>query len=313
MIESWVIDENGSPERIDTTIAKHLDISRARIQRWITDGLVQVNQSTVISNHALVKPGDSICVEIPKPKPTHLTPVAMPIDVQFEDDHILIINKPAGLTVHPGPGHRDDTLIHGLLHYFGPGFGSIGDVERPGLVHRLDQDTSGLMVVAKTDEAYQNLINQFKERTLKRTYQALVFGKLKTSKQTVDAPIGRHPRQRQRQAVISSGKPSVTHVKMLQDWCVEGLWISEVECQLETGRTHQIRVHMAHIGMPVIGDQTYGQATISKKYPETVRQFKRQALHASTLTLKHPVNEETICITTPPPEDYQNLIQSLGV
>lgn len=310
---TWIITEGQTPERLDIAVARTCGISRTRIQKWLEAGCITVNGTTATSNHAMLNPGDAICVTPPQPKASHMLPVARAIEVVWEDEHILVLNKPAGLTVHPGPGHQDDTLIHALLHHCGDSLCSVGDVERPGLVHRLDQYTSGLMVVAKTDAAYQGLVPQFQTHELQRTYIALVFGRLHTQKRTVDAPIGRHPRHRQKQAIVSSGKPARTHMKTLTAWCFRQpeCWVSEWQCTLETGRTHQIRVHAAHIGHPVVGDPVYGRTTISSYYPDELRAFPRQALHATSLVLNHPITAERQTFTAQPPEDYVALRENL--
>ena len=305
----WILPDDTKPERLDTAISRLSGISRTRIQKWLEKGCINVNDHIPTSNHALLHPGDVITVTPPKPKPSYMQPVDRKLDVVWEDEHILILNKPAGLTVHPGPGHPNDTLIHALLHHCGDSLCSVGDVERPGLVHRLDQHTSGLMVVAKTDAAYQGLISQFQSHELQRTYIALVFGRLHSSTHTIDAPIGRHPKHRQKQAVTSKGKTARTHIKTLSTWCLHApdCWASEWECQLETGRTHQIRVHAAHIGHPLIGDPVYGRTTISHHYPDALRHFPRQALHAGALTLNHPTTKERLHFKANPPDDYLEL------
>lgn len=260
-----------------------------------------------------VKGGDELVVTPPQTQPSHMVAANIPLDIVFEDDHILVLNKQAGLTVHPGPGHREETLIHALLHHCGQGLCSVGDVDRPGLVHRLDRETSGLMVVAKTDEAYQGLVPQFQTRTLQRTYLALVFGRTLQSSWTIDAPMGRHPRNRQKQAVVAKGKPAITHIKKRNSWCINepDCWISEWQCCLETGRTHQIRVHAAHAGHPLVGDPVYGRSSVSQHYPERVRTFPRQALHATALSFQHPVSGEQLQFVAKPPQDYEELRQAI--
>lgn len=306
----WVVPAGYPPERLDTAVARMCNVSRTRIQKWLEMGCITIDHVVATSNHMSIHEGNVVRITPPAPQSSHMIPVERPLNIVWEDEHILVLNKPAGLTVHPGPGHRDDTLIPALLHHCGDSLCSVGDVERPGLVHRLDQHTSGLMVVAKTDAAYQGLVPQFQTRSLKRTYVALVFGRASLPSQTIDAPIGRHPRHRQKQAVVSSGKQARTHVKTLVSWCVHqpDCWISEWECQLETGRTHQIRVHAAHIGHPLVGDPVYGRTTISHHYPEIVRNFPRQALHAACLVFLHPATGELVTFNAPPPQDYMDLL-----
>lgn len=310
---SFVFPSDALPERLDTAVARACDISRTRIQKWLEKGCVTLNGVLPTSNHVMLQFGDVVDIVPPQPEASHMKPVDLPLDIVWEDDHILVVNKPAGLTVHPGPGHVDDTLINALLHHCGDSLCSVGDVERPGLVHRLDQHTSGLMVVAKTDAAYQGLIPQFQTNELKRTYRALVFGRLKNTRCTVDASIGRHPKNRQKQAVVLNGKVARTHIQSLSSWCLHApdCWVSEWECKLETGRTHQIRVHAAHIGYPLVGDPVYGRVTVSRHYPESVRQFPRQALYAVSLALNHPVTGDSLSFEVPPPQDYMDLVSSI--
>lgn len=308
----FTVDDITSP-RIDVWLARTMDVSRTRIQRWIDKECITVNGLVVTSSHHAMREGDDVVVCPPAPQAFHLTPQPMSLDIMFEDEYILVINKPSGLVVHPGPGHRDATLIHGLLAHCGGSLCSVGDKERPGIVHRLDQHTSGLMVIAKTDAAHAGLSEQFQTRSLKRTYRALVWGRPRQLNFEIDAPIGRHPKLRQKQAVVNHGKDSLTFVHVLSTWTLfepDG-WVSEWQCQLETGRTHQIRVHATHIGYPIIGDPLYGKTSVSSRYPEELRVFPRQALHAEHLELIHPISGEELEWEADVPQDYKDLRQAI--
>ena len=267
---------------------------------------------------------------IPEPEDAKPEPQEIPLDIHFEDDHLLVVNKPPGLVVHPGPGNWDGTLVNALLHHCGSSLSGIGGVKRPGIVHRLDKDTSGLMVVAKSEQAHAGLSAQFADhgRTgpLERHYLALAWDRFTRFTGTIDAPLGRSSSNRKKRAVVKEGssdaREAVTHytVRAQSAETKEKIpTVSLVECRLETGRTHQIRVHLAHIGHPLIGDQDYGKHFQTKEnaLPEnlrvTVQSFQRQALHAELLGFEHPVTEEHLHFTTPPPEDFQQLISGFGL
>jgi 23S rRNA pseudouridine1911/1915/1917 synthase len=263
--------------------------------------------------------GAQIEVEAPPPVESPLLAQELPLDIVFEDQHLLVLDKPAGLVVHPAAGHEDGTLVNALVAHCGESLSGIGGVRRPGIVHRLDKDTSGLLVVAKTDAAHQGLSALFADHgrtgSLVREYQALAWGAPRMRNGTVDAPLGRHPHQREKIAIVSEerGRHAVTHWRLEQQLGPVCL----ISCRLETGRTHQIRVHLAHIGHPILGDSVYGAGFKSKaaQLPEDGRlaltQLGRQALHAARLGFVHPVTGEELLFESEPPEDLSNLIMAL--
>lgn len=284
--------------RIDKFLAEECDQwSRTQIQNWIKEGRVTVNGKTVKANYKLEE-NDHIILRVPPPKELNIAPEPMPLDIIYEDQDLLVINKPRGLVVHPAPGHYSGTLVNRLLAHYSD-LSGINGILRPGIVHRLDKDTSGLLVVAKNDVAHLALAKQLSEHTVIRKYVAIVHGQVAHSKGTIDAPIGRDPKNRQRMAVVSNGKPAITHFQVLRRFESYTL----VECRLETGRTHQIRVHMKFIGHPVAGDPIYGP---SKTLP-----IEGQALHAKVLGFTHPRTGEALYFDSPLPEDMQRLINML--
>lgn len=304
------------------------DLSRSYLQQLIADGHLLSNATPITNAAAKVKSGTVYTLHIPNVQPLALEPVAMALDIVFEDEHLLVINKQAGLTVHPAPGTHEATLVHGLLAHCGDSLSGIGGVARPGIVHRLDKDTSGLIIAAKTDVAHQHLSAQLKDRSLSRTYQAVCWGVPNPVNGTIDAPIGRHPKDRTRMAVVSrNGKEARTHYRTLQPLRITQRaaivpLAAHIECQLETGRTHQIRVHLNHIGHGLIGDPLYGSKHDSKmkklsldSEPETMRiisGYRRQALHAARIRFKHPVTGESIELESALPADMQALLNSLN-
>jgi len=301
--------------RLDRHLADALpELSRSRIQALIRKGLVTVNGHPARASRR-VSEGDEIRVEVPDPEPYHLQPEPLPIPIVFEDGDIIVVDKPAGLVVHPGAGVARGTLLNALLHH-APTLAGVGGVQRPGIVHRLDKDTSGLLVVAKTDRAYQSLRRQISARTARRVYRAVVWGRPPRDSGEIDAPIGRDPRQRKRMAVRADGKPSVTRYRTLHVFDVA----SFVELFLVTGRTHQIRVHMDHLGFSVLGDPTYGGRTRAlERFPAPVRRrarslleiMQRQALHAAVLEFDHPATGERAIFQSSLPDDFQALLAEL--
>ena len=279
------------------------DRSRARIQQLIRSGHIQLNGAACKAHHP-VHVGDSVSVTIPAPAPVELQPEAIPLDVLLEDEAILVLNKPAGLVVHPAAGHDSGTLVNALLHHC-PDLPGIGGEQRPGIVHRLDRDTSGVMVVAKTEAAMQSLTSQFKDRHVRKQYIALVRGKLIPESGRIETLIGRHPHDRKKMsAQIEHGRNAVTHYTTRESFADEA---SLLDITIETGRTHQIRVHMAHLGHPVLGDRDYGRAhTLTGGVP-----VPRQMLHAARLAFTHPVNGHPVDCTAPLPDDLQTLLTHL--
>ena len=287
------VDDDKAGGRLDKVLTVALEgFSRARVQALIAEGHVHRDGESAIDAATKVRPGDVWIVQVPPPAPAAPWPVAIPLDVVFEDDHLIVIDKPAGMVVHPAAGHVDDTLVNALLHHCHGSLSGIGGVTRPGIVHRLDKDTSGLLVAAKDNLAHQGLAKQFADHSIERSYMAMVWGRPLKRAGTIEGQIGRSPRNRKKMAVLQrGGKFARTHYRVLDN--VDDL-ISLVECRLETGRTHQIRVHMTSIGHSIVGDPMYGRA---RKLPATTSQVIRdelanvtgQILHATTLGFVHPV------------------------
>ena len=299
-------------------------LSRTRIQTLIRAGHVSGESGTIVDPKYRVKPGETFVVQIPAVAPSELTAESIPLTVVFEDDALIVVDKPAGLTVHPGAGQAQGTLVNALLAHCGQSLSGIGGVARPGIVHRLDKDTSGLLVVAKTDEAHHALASQFADhgRTggLERGYLALVWGAPHRSHGTVDAPVGRHPSSRTKMAVLPRGKgrEAVTHWRVLATYGDKTNPIASLlECRLETGRTHQVRVHLAHIGHPLIGDPLYAQGFKSKvlklptKAQAVLAKLPRQALHATLLAFEHPTRRTLLKFNSHLPPDLDEIIQVL--
>lgn len=287
-------------KRIDVFLASLLkDLSRSYIQKGIEEGWVRVNGKFVKPNYKLKK-GDIIEAEIPAPKPLSLEPENIPLDIIYEDQDIIVVNKPRGMVVYPAPGNYSGTLVNALLHHT-KDLSGINGVLRPGIVHRLDKDTSGVIVVAKNDQAHRELVNQFKNKKVKKKYLAIVWGKILEDKATIEAPIGRHPVKRIEMAVDAKhGKEAITHFKVIERFGD----FTFIEVDIETGRTHQIRVHMSYIGHPIVGDPVYSR----KKNPFNI---KGQALHAFRLGLYHPRKGEFMTFEAPVPEDFNEILNTL--
>ena len=300
--------------RLDKALSlERPDISRARFQELIKLGHVRMGGKVLLDTSLKVTLGQEIEVSIPAATDTHVLPQAMDLDVLYEDEDVLVLNKPAGLVVHPGAGNGDGTLVNALLAHCGDQLSGIGGVKRPGIVHRLDKQTSGLLLVAKNDLAHQALSQQFETRTLSRVYHALIWGVPRHQKGTVDAPLDRDPKNRQKMAVRSSGRHAVTHYTLLESY---GTVATKVECRLETGRTHQIRVHMQKLGHPVVGDPAYGKVTppkFSGREGLLALPFygQRQALHAIAITFIHPRTGEECHFEAPYPEDFLQMEERL--
>ena len=299
--------------RVDQVLSAHSDFpSRAAAQRLIAQGLLRLNGSVLSNASRRLHEGDELQWTLPPPEPLELVPESGPLEILHEDAHLIVLNKPPGLVVHPAPGHASGTLVHRLLHHC-PDLDGIGGVRRPGIVHRLDKDTSGVLVVAKTDQAHQHLARQFQEHSVKRQYRALVWGKPEADQGTVDAPLGRHPTRRKDMAVVENGRRAVTHWKVLQRFAGTAL----LACRLETGRTHQIRAHLASLGLSVVGDPQYGRSPLrrlsklSSHARAALAGFQRQALHAERLGFVHPETDESLMFRTEPPEDFLALLKVL--
>ena len=279
------------------------DLSRSRIQKLIENGHIKLNNRVCHSKNAKVVSGDRLVVTIPEPEKLNLTPENIPLDILFEDEHLIVVNKPAGMVVHPAPGHYTGTLVHALLYHCDT-LAGIGGVERPGIVHRLDKDTTGAIVVAKSDRVHQDLQAQIKAKTARREYWGIIYGSFSTDTGKIELPVGRHPSERKKMAVVSTqkgAKDAVTHWKVLERIGNYSL----VKFLLETGRTHQIRVHCAHGGHPLVGDATYGSNRSLKV------NLSGQALHARQLTLIHPISGATIQAIAPLPAEFVKLLQVL--
>jgi 23S rRNA pseudouridine1911/1915/1917 synthase len=310
--------------RLDAWLAGAIaDLGRNRAKRLIQNGRVAVGGRTIVEPKRPVKPGELVTVDLPPPAPAEPAPEAIPLAVVYEDDSLIVIEKPPGLVVHPAAGHGSGTLVNALLAHAGPSLSGIGGVARPGIVHRLDKDTSGLLVVAKTDRAHKALAAQFADhgRTgpLERGYLALVWGVPQRVTGTVAAPLGRSTRNREKIEVKrSGGREAITHYRVVERFGPKAKPVAAlVECRLETGRTHQIRVHMASLGHPLIGDRAYGSgfATRAALLPEPARAvasaFPRQALHAYMLAFKHPATGEEMRFANALPEDMTALATAL--
>lgn len=296
MNNNFIADEN---IRIDKFLADRLDgVTRSRIQHLVEDGCVTVDGKTVKPNHKL-KCGQNVRVEMPEAKEADIKPEDISLDIVYEDEHLLVVNKPQDMVVHPAAGNYEGTLVNALLHHCGDSLSGINGVIRPGIVHRIDKDTSGLLLVAKDDITHNGLAAQIKEHSLTRKYVALVHGNFRQDEGTVNAPIGRHPTDRKKMCITEkNSKNAVTHYKVLQRFMEYTL----VECRLETGRTHQIRVHMASLGHPVMGDKTYGIK--KEKY-----NLKGQLLHAKLLGFVHPVTGEYMEFETDIPERFEKFLK----
>ncbi len=298
MIETYTIEEQYAGERIDKALSsQQSEWSRTQISNWITEGLVKVNGEAVKAKYK-AKAGDIVEIDVPEAEPLEVVAEDLQLEIVYEDADVLVVNKPRGMVVHPAPGHLTGTLVNGLMYHC-QDLSGINGVLRPGIVHRIDKDTSGLLMVAKNDKAHEGLVNQLVNKTVTRKYTALVHGHIAHDKGTIDAPIARDPKDRQKQAVVDGGKHAVTHfhvIERLGDYTL-------VECRLETGRTHQIRVHMNYIGFPLVGDPKYG--------PKKTIDFGGQVLHAGVLGFDHPVTGEYLEFSVPLPDDFEQLLQTL--
>ena len=292
--------EKSKNQRLDAFLASSLDgLTRSQATRLIESGEVAVNGRAVSKSYKLAG-GEDIVVTLPEPEPVEAVPQDSPLDVVYEDADVIVVNKPSGMVVHPAPGHPDGTLVNALLYHCAGTLSGIGGALRPGIVHRIDRDTSGLIIAAKNDAAHQYLSAQLADHTLARTYECIVVGKLREDRGTVDAPIARHPTDRKRMAVIAGGREAVTHWEVIARYP----GYTHVRCRLETGRTHQIRVHMAYIGHPILGDTVYGA---KKEVPG----LTGQCLHAVGLRFLHPRTHEVVELSCPLPEEFTRMLQKI--
>ena len=292
--------EESKNQRLDAFLASSLDgLTRSQAARLIESGEVAVNGKTAGKSYKLAG-GEDIAVTLPEPEPVEAVPQDIPLDVVYEDADVIVVNKPSGMVVHPAPGHPDGTLVNALLYHCVGTLSGIGGALRPGIVHRIDRDTSGLIIAAKNDAAHQYLSAQLADHTLARTYECIVVGKLREDRGTVDAPIARHPTDRKRMAVVAGGREAVTHWEVIARYP----GYTHVRCRLETGRTHQIRVHMAYIGHPILGDTVYGA---KKEVPG----LTGQCLHAVGLRFLHPRTHEVVELFCPLPEEFTRMLQKI--
>jgi 23S rRNA pseudouridine1911/1915/1917 synthase len=309
---SFVVEPGSAGTRLDRFLQAHApDLSRSRLQALIAGGQVVVAGGHAKASHRL-RAGARVSVVVPPPEPVALVPEAIPLDVVYEDHDLLVVNKPVGLVVHPGAGHRTGTMVHALLAHAGPALSGVGGVRRPGIVHRLDRGTSGLLMIAKHDRAHLGLARQLKARTVERRYLALVQGRVPHAAGVIETAIGRDPRDRLRMAVRppGAGRPAITRYRVLERFTAPAP-LTLVEVALGTGRTHQIRVHLAHLGLPVVGDHTYrrrGTAPADPELAARVTALGGQALHAAVLGFTHPVTGATHRFEAPPPPAFAALL-----
>ena len=288
-------------KRIDAWLAANLeDMTRSAVQRLLEEGRVVCDGKQLPKNYKL-NGSETLEVSLPDPEPVDVVPQDIPLDVVYEDGDVIVVNKPKGLVVHPAAGHQDDTLVNGLLYALGDDLSGINGELRPGIVHRIDKDTSGLLAVAKNDLAHTVLASQLKDHSMHRVYEAVVVGSFREDSGTVDAPIGRHPTDRKKMCVTArNSKEAVTHWEVVKRY----RGYTHIRCKLETGRTHQIRVHMAHIGHPILGDTVYG-----RKKPELGQDS--QCLHAGTLCFRHPRDGRPVMVFAPLPDYFKEVIEKL--
>lgn len=317
---NFALADDCAGERLDKLLPELAGLSRSRLAGLVAAGQVRVNGVVLTDGKRKAKGGEVIEILVPPPEEIAPLPEAIPLTVAYEDAELIVIDKPAGMTVHPAPGHPNGTLVNALLHHCGESLSGIGGARRPGIVHRIDKETSGLLVVAKTDRAHQHLQAHFARHSIEREYLAVVLGvparttaRLMGNKAVsidegwlkIDAPIGRHPLDRLKMAVVNQGgRHAITRVQVVESFGVPAR-ASLLRCRLETGRTHQIRVHLAHVGHPLLGDPVYGRGQ------GALPPFARQALHAAVLGFEHPVTGQMLRFETPPPPDFRDLLDTL--
>ncbi|MBR3561241.1 MAG: RluA family pseudouridine synthase [Oscillospiraceae bacterium] len=292
--------ETGNGKRLDAFLAEAIEgVTRSAAARLIEDGAVLVD-GKLASKSSKLTGAETVTVTLPEPEPIDAVPQNIPLSVVYEDGDVIVVNKPSGLVVHPAPGHPDGTLVNALLYHCGDSLSGVGGALRPGIVHRIDRDTSGLIIAAKNDLAHQSLAEQLKTHRLARTYESICVGNLREDSGTVDAPIARDPRDRKRMAVVAGGRDAVTHWEVIARYP----GYTHVRCKLETGRTHQIRVHMAYLGHPILGDTVYG----AKK---PVPGLTGQCLHAVALRFQHPRTGEAVELSCPLPDEFTAMLRKI--
>jgi len=312
-VHTLTVAPSQAGSRLDRWLAESLpDLSRSRLQALIEEGALSSEGGVVGTASRKVKAGEIYELNVPPPEPAAPAAQEIPLVIVYEDEDLIVIDKPAGMVVHPAPGSSDSTLVNALLHHCAGSLSGIGGVKRPGIVHRIDKDTSGLLVAAKNDRAHHGLAKQFAKHSIERVYLALCWGVPLPRHGQVEGPIGRNPADRKKMAIVAGGKPALTYFKVISTF---GDYASLVECRLATGRTHQIRVHMTSIGHPLVGDQLYGKGNRKSPAPVEAKTllnaFPRQALHARILGFDHPISGEKLLFESELPSDFNGLIDSL--
>ena len=291
--------------RLDQYIAgRCMDLSRSYIQKLIKESRVTINKNIQTKTKTAVQESDIVNVSLPDPKELEIKPQDIPLDILYEDNDVLVVNKPKGLVVHPAPGHYEDTLVNAVLYHCRDNLSGINGVLRPGIVHRIDKDTTGALIVCKNDKAHQKIADQLRAHTITRSYRAIVYNNFSEDEGMINAPIGRHPTNRKKRMVTEkNSKEAITHYKVLDHLNHK---FNYIECRLETGRTHQIRVHMSHIGHPLLGDEVYGP--VNSKF----KNLQGQTLHAATIGFIHPTTEEYMEFSAPLPDYFEKLLKTLA-
>ena len=291
--------------RLDQYIAgRCMDLSRSYIQKLIKESRVTINKNIQTKTKTAVQESDIVNVFLPDPKELEIKPQDIPLDILYEDNDVLVVNKPKGMVVHPAPGHYEDTLVNAVLYHCRDNLSGINGVLRPGIVHRIDKDTTGALIVCKNDKAHQKIADQLRAHTITRSYRAIVYNNFSEDEGMINAPIGRHPTNRKKRMVTEkNSKEAITHYKVLDHLNHK---FNYIECRLETGRTHQIRVHMSHIGQPLLGDEVYGP--VNSKF----KNLQGQTLHAATIGFIHPTTEEYMEFSAPLPDYFEKLLKTLA-
>ncbi|MFR5490635.1 MAG: RluA family pseudouridine synthase [Eubacterium sp.] len=301
----YEVTEEEDGLRLDQYIAgRCMDLSRSYIQKLIKESRVTINKNIQTKTKTAVQESDIVNVSLPDPKELEIKPQDIPLDILYEDNDVLVVNKPKGMVVHPAPGHYEDTLVNAVLYHCRDNLSGINGVLRPGIVHRIDKDTTGALIVCKNDKAHQKIADQLRAHTITRSYRAIVYNNFSEDEGMINAPIGRHPTNRKKRMVTEkNSKEAITHYKVLDHLNHK---FNYIECRLETGRTHQIRVHMSHIGHPLLGDEVYGPANSKFK------NLQGQTLHAATLGFIHPTTEEYMEFSAPLPDYFEKLLKTLA-